>query len=392
MNENKRVLFLMSRFLDGGIDTVLVEYLKWLAKNKPFHLTLGIAICLDEMEVFREKIPEQVSVTYFSRSRWLTSLYKRRVKKQISPVGKIADELFLAPIRKCLTRYHLRQLTAKNDVVVDFDCCFYSSLWHVQIRKLAFFHFSFKHVAQQDPRRLSRIGRRLNVYDKVILIAQGMKTEAVEMFPSMKEKFEVIYNPKDPAEMERLSLDQSETDERIHEDYIIAIERLTTPKDIPTLLDAYALLRHNYGRKEKLFIIGKGEEEAELRAKTRQLGIASEVEFLGFKANPLPWLRASKLLVHSSRFEGLGIVMIEGLLLDKPVVATDCPIGPREVLVNGEAGLLTPVGDAKAMAEAMQRVLTDEEFRQELLAKGRQRAQDFTFRTAGKQLEDLMFP
>ena len=392
MAKQKRILFLMSRFLDGGIDTVLIEYLNWLAQDDQLQITLAIAIYMDDLEVFRERIPKNVRVVYFAKAGWLTNLYHKRVIKKASSLQKTCDEMFLAPIRKLLTRINLWHISKNYDVVVDFDCCFYSSMNLVKVRKLAFFHFSFKHMAQQDPRRMNRIGKRLENYDKVILIAEGMRQEAMQMYPSLAQKFEVLYNPKDPNEIKQLSLEHV-VDEHIKEPFILAIERLTEPKDIPTLLKAYALFRQQHPeRSEHLYIIGKGEQESSLRNEAVRLRIASDVMFLGFMENPLPWLKASSLLVHSSRYEGLGVVMIEGLFLQKLIVATDCPIGPREVLANGEAGLLTPVGDAQALADAMYKALTDTELKQSLLSYGKKHVQKFTFDTIGHQLLTLMFP
>ena len=153
MAKQKRILFLMSRFLDGGIDTVLIEYLNWLAQDDQLQITLAIATYMDDLEVFRERIPKNVRVVYFAKAGWLTNLYHKRVIKKASSLQKACDDVFLALIRKLLTRINLWHISKNYDVVVDFDCCFYSSMNLVKVRKLAFFHFSFKHMAQQDPRR-----------------------------------------------------------------------------------------------------------------------------------------------------------------------------------------------------------------------------------------------
>ena len=76
-------------------------------------------------------------------------------------------------------------------------------------------------------------------------------------------------------------------------------------------------------------------------------------------SNPYPYIKRCEIFVHSSQYEGLPTVMIEALLLDKMIVATDCPTGPREILNGGKAGILTPVGDIEALAKAMHEALTD---------------------------------
>lgn len=387
--ERKRVLFVMSRFLDGGIDTILLEYLKWFAKRDNYQATLAISVCLDNLEVFRDKIPQEIDVRYFSEKKWLTSIYKKRVLKKASKLEKIIDEAFLVPIRRYLQRKNLRELATQYDVLIDFDCCSYSSLRHLNIPKLAFFHFSFEHYDKQNHRRMKRISDRIDNYDRVILIAQAMLDEAKKMFPNKIQKFSVVYNPKDQEDVWRQAA-LTPNDKDIEKPFILAIERLTTPKDIPTLLRAYKVLREKYRREEYLFIIGKGEEENSLRQLAAELGIAPYVRFLGFVANPLPWLKASKMLVHSSKFEGMGMVLVEAMLLGKPVVATDCPIGPREVLDGGKAGLLTPVGDAQALAEAINRLFTDEQLCLQTLKYAEQQVQKFTLANAGTRLETIM--
>lgn len=389
MEEPRRVLFTMSRFLDGGIDTILIEYLRWFAANEQYEVTLGIAICLDELEVYRSRLPANLKVEYYVKNQWLTYLYKKRVKKTVSPLAKAVDEVFLVPIRRRMLSKRLKQSAQEHDVLIDFDCCCYSLLKSVKIKKLAFFHFSFEHFAKQDRRRMKRIGKYLENYDHVVLIAKGMKKEADRMFPAQTNRFKVIYNPKDEDTVLRLAAD-TPSDEAIKQPFILAIERLTTPKDIPTLLKAFQILRDKYNHQEKLYIIGKGEEEKALRKMAEELGIADNVLFLGFQANPLPWLKASKMLVHSSRFEGLGMVLIEGLFLKKLMVATNCPIGPAEVLADGKAGLLAPVGNARELAVAMHRTLSDAALQKELLDYGQRQRKLFSMDTAGHQLEQLI--
>ena len=121
-----------------------------------------------------------------------------------------------------------------------------------------------------------------------------------------------------------------------------------------------------------------------------QLGISNYVHFLGFCANPYPWISRCKLYVQSSKFEGLPTTLIEALLLDKDIVATDCPTGPREILNAGEAGLLTPVGDVEKLAAAMYNALCDESVRQRLTDGRRVYKGQFTMEKTGRALLELI--
>jgi len=136
---------------------------------------------------------------------------------------------------------------------------------------------------------------------------------------------------------------------------IVAAGSLTPRKDYATLLHAFAALRAR--RRCRLILIGRGQCRDVLEGQAERLGIAADVRFTGFLANPYPYLRQADLFAHSSRWEGLGIVLVEALALGTPVVATDCPSGPAEILEGGRVGRLVPVGDAAALAEAMAETL-----------------------------------
>ena len=111
--------------------------------------------------------------------------------------------------------------------------------------------------------------------------------------------------------------------------------------------------------------------------------------FLGFQPTPLPWILHCKIFVHSAKFEGLPTVLIEALLLDKLIVATDCPTGPREILDHGRCGLLTPVGDAPAFAAAVLQLLNDKSLQQRLLSAAEEQKKIFTFAHIDRQLHAL---
>ena len=171
----------------------------------------------------------------------------------------------------------------------------------------------------------------------------------------------------------------------------MSVSRLEeSQKDVSTLLRAYATFRSNYVHTEQLLIIGKGKSEQQLRDLAEQLGISNSVHFLGFCANPYPWISRCKLYVQSSKFEGLPTTLIEALLLDKDIVATDCPTGPREILNAGEAGLLTPVGDVEKMAAAMHDALCNESVRQRLADGRRVHKGQFTMEKTGRVLLELI--
>jgi glycosyltransferase involved in cell wall biosynthesis len=135
--------------------------------------------------------------------------------------------------------------------------------------------------------------------------------------------------------------------------------RLVTMKDHPNLLKAFAIhLRH---RPARLILLGDGRMMRELRDLAHILGIADHVAFEGFVRNPLPYLRAADAFVLSSRSEGFGNVLVEAMGCGTPVISTDCPHGPSDILAQGEFGILVPPRDPAALAPAFGQILDQRE-------------------------------
>ncbi|MFO1418915.1 MAG: glycosyltransferase [Methylotetracoccus sp.] len=126
-------------------------------------------------------------------------------------------------------------------------------------------------------------------------------------------------------------------------------------KDFATLLDAFRILRQR--RACRLVILGDGALRGALEARAAQSGIKADVCFTGYVANPYAFMSRAAVFALSSRWEGSPNVLTEALALGTPSVATDCRSGPREVLQNGRYGSLVAVGDAAALADAIERTL-----------------------------------
>ena len=136
----------------------------------------------------------------------------------------------------------------------------------------------------------------------------------------------------------------------------VSAGRLVEQKDHETLLRAFALyLKRAPGR---LVILGTGPRRAALETLAAELGISEQVWFAGFQENPIPYVREAAAFVLSSRYEGFGNVIVEALGCGTPVISTDCPFGPGEILEAGRYGRLVPPGDAEALAAALDPALT----------------------------------
>ena len=136
---------------------------------------------------------------------------------------------------------------------------------------------------------------------------------------------------------------------------VCAAGRLQRQKDFPTLLRAFARVRAQ--RDCRLLILGEGSARPRLEALIAELGLGADAALVGFQSNPYAWLARAALFVLSSAWEGSPNVLTEAMALGVPVVATDCPSGPAEILDRGRYGPLVPVGDPAALAVAMSATL-----------------------------------
>jgi glycosyltransferase involved in cell wall biosynthesis len=136
---------------------------------------------------------------------------------------------------------------------------------------------------------------------------------------------------------------------------VLGVGKLKPQKRFDTLLRAFALLVTE--RPARLVILGAGRERRSLLALSRSLGVADDVALPGFSRDPFAWMRRAAVFVLSSAWEGLPSVLIQAMACGCPVVSTDCPHGPAEILEGGVHGPLVPVGDHAALAGAIARVL-----------------------------------
>jgi glycosyltransferase involved in cell wall biosynthesis len=193
--------------------------------------------------------------------------------------------------------------------------------------------------------------------DRIIAVSEGVRQDTVAVAGIDPERIDVVRNPVITPRLLELAqrapthpwLDDAQTP------VILGAGRLTVQKDFATLIRAFAILREN--RPCKLIILGAGRQKAQLLALAAELGVAEAVDLPGFTANPYACMARAGLFVLSSRWEGSPNVLTEAMALGTPVVSTDCPSGPREILAGGRHGPLVPVGDWQALATAMRQVL-----------------------------------
>jgi glycosyltransferase involved in cell wall biosynthesis len=190
--------------------------------------------------------------------------------------------------------------------------------------------------------------------DRVVGVSEGVARSVVEGAAVDDSGVDVLYNPVNLATVRQRSNADVGHPWLTAKDYsvVFTAARLEPAKDLPTLLEAFASV-HERRPETRLIVAGDGSERAALVSLSERLGIRDVVSFPGYEDNPYAYMRQADAFALSSKHEGLPTVLIEALACGCPVVSTDCPSGPREILGDRTYGSLVPVGDAEAFADAL---------------------------------------
>lgn len=184
-------------------------------------------------------------------------------------------------------------------------------------------------------------------------VVEDLRTHLTRVDP---DRLRVIYNPIVTDDLFAKAAEEPghpwfQGDDQV----FVAAGRYRPQKDFPTLIRAFAKLRTT--RPARLVILGDGPERPRLETLVDEMGVGEDVDLYGYTDNPYAFLSRASAFVLSSRWEGLPTVLIEALSCGAPVVATNCPNGPEEILAGGRYGHLLPVGDVDALAQGLEMAL-----------------------------------
>lgn len=209
----------------------------------------------------------------------------------------------------------------------------------------------------------------------IVCPAAAMVEDCVSFYRCSRAKLRIIPNGVDTAAVDRARAETSTYPWATQDiPLVVGMGRLCHQKGFDVLLRAFSLTARKYPE-ARLLILGKGADGPRLAAEASALGLGDRVDFPGWLPNPHAVLSRATVFVLSSRYEGFPNGVLEAMACGVPVVATDCPSGPREIL-DGTVGLLVPVDDSEAMAAAMTRLLSDGPLRAEMARKGRERVEE----------------
>lgn len=267
-----------------------------------------------------------------------------------------------------------------------------SRLTHAKTRVVVAEHTTWSHSELLDRGTLEwQISNSMRMAfpwaEAIVTVSNGAADDLARFAKIRRDAIEVIYNPV-------VGLPGASSGEpQVPRGWwfgehprLLAVGTLKAIKDFGSLIQAIHALRHQSNA--RLLIVGEGQERPNLAALIREYRLEERVFLHGYVSDPRPFYARADLFVLSSLAEGFGNVIVEALAEGTPVVATDCPSGPREILENGKFGRLVPPANPAALAEAILDALRAPPNRPMLIT----RAQEFSISKAVDHYEKILFP
>jgi glycosyltransferase involved in cell wall biosynthesis len=210
---------------------------------------------------------------------------------------------------------------------------------------------TLRQTLHRNPLQYWRQRRQQQVLNgkRLITVSEGLERELRSTSWLRPASVRTIYNPFEFAALRRLAAAQGEP--LPTEPYLLHVGRAANQKRLDVLLDA---LRVTQNALPLVMLTNHPDKVARL---ARRHGVAARVRPVAFRQNPYPWMAQADLVVLSSDYEGFPLVLVEALAVGTPVVSTDCPHGPAEILTGPLARWLVPVGDAHALGRKIDEAL-----------------------------------
>ena len=223
--------------------------------------------------------------------------------------------------------------------------------------------------------------------DGVIAVSSGVATSLVNNMALGPKDITVLHNPVEVEDIMPLSKEEAPHQWLADPDIeaIVFVGRLAAQKDLLTWIDVFHEL-HSKRPRTRGIIVGTGPKQGELQDYAREMGLEESISFPGFVKNQYAYMGHADAFLLTSHYEGLPTVLIEAMASGCPVVSTDCPSGPREILRDGELGPLAPIGDVQHLVQSLELVLSEPPSAEFLI----ERAMDFSPETVFERYERFL--
>ena len=332
----KRFCFLIQSLYGGGAERVVIGLSSTL---------LNMGHCVDIIllyNVFDYDVPDSRNLAVLPLfEHKLEGIYKYRIAKILYYARSIMVAHF--KIKKMLAH-------KQYDVIVSHSLLTSLSCKFIQAENL--YHCIHNEVLvpplfQKTKRNWNALSHFLYTGQKLITVSGGIKL-VIQNMDLKTKSIQVINNPFNFEKIRAMSEEYSVQEEN----YIISLGRLHFQKRFDILIRAYAQSHVE----QKVLIFGKGEEEGNLKELIEELKLEGRVILKGFNPNPYPYVKNASALVLSSDYEGFPLVTVEALVLNTPVVSTNC-FGTNELLTDGLSEFVSPVGNIDLLAQNIKKVI-----------------------------------
>lgn len=335
-----RVAFCLRDMQIGGVESVAIRTFEQLINRDD----------LDISFVSYVKITEPVYAQWFANHPQV----KQYVLYPCPWLGTKLKRFFVLRIGQHLMRdlyrwgrrvFFRHKILSDVDVVVDYyDFGFVSELKRVKVKKIAWWHSSITKFLSKN------YAKNLRYYDLFVTLTDGFVDEFKECWPEYAHKVARLYNPVDVDGIRNRANVAEPVDMG---DYFVSVARLSADKDIETVLRAFdKFWTINNQPDVKMVFVGGGDIE-KYRTIANGYGAAKNIEFVGAQPNPFGFMRGAMAHILSSHSEGLPTVLIEAMATGTLNISSNCKNGPREILLDGDAGLLFQPGNAEQLAQHM---------------------------------------
>ena len=387
--KRKKILFYLDSLIMGGAEKVGIDYLNLLNEIDQYDIFLVINENNGEKgNILIDRIPKNIKYQFIIKEKTMERLNYYKEKRKKNSLYKIMYTFYRK--KKRFERKNIKKILENEsyDILIDFQGRIPFNLLDRRV-------IVWQHLPSGEIKDKVGLRKYLNKLGKKIVICNDMKKSIENATPDLVDsKVKMIYNFFDIEKMKQLSEDYSKLTskekELIKDRYFFACCRIDRQKDLDTLIESYKILKEQYNIKEKLYIAGIGDEKERLESLVKSYNLEKEIVFLGLQLNPYVWMKNAKFFIHSSHYEGLPTVVIEGLITNGMVISSDCPTGPKEILEDGKVGILFPVGDRNGLVKGILKVLNNEDLVEKYREEAKKRIEDFSKERMKKEIVELL--
>lgn len=384
-----KILILHKKFIVGGVERVLFSYLK-IFHQLNYNIELLVTYDLASNNIFFDNIPDNVQVSF---------IFQHHHVKRINDIAKRKSSCFYYFLNKYLKikekilfdKVIKEKLASDYDLIIDFNDNLNSFIkkGHLNIKQahvplIRWEHGHLNVIANQTNKKIHYFRHVYSQFDKIIAISPEMKLDLLRKLNINQDNIDFIYNPID------LDSIKHKANEKVNIDYpyFIQVSRLVEGKGHEELIEIYAELK-NKGLEQKLIFVGDGDNRKVLEQKIAALDLADDVYLIGNRDNPYPYIKNATLFLHTSEHEGLPTVLLESLALGVPVVAMDCPTGPKDILGNSEYGVLVELHNKQKFIDSVLSLVNNPNKYAYYSTQGPERASKFSLESIAEDVSKL---